>query len=92
MKISIFIDSVKINMNSTEVIKTAENSIESEQIKHFDICYHFVCQKIFNDHIQLNYIFMNENIADDLTKLLAKPAYQLFVNKMRLNLNTISQT
>jgi len=79
-------------MNSTEVIKTAKNSIESEQIKYFDICYHFVCQKIFSDHIQLNYIFMNENIADDLMKLLAKSAHQLFVNRMRLNLNTISQT
>ena len=92
MKIFIFIDSVKINMNSTKIIKTAKNSIESEQIKHFDICYHFVCQKISDDHIQLNYISTNENIADSLTKLLAKPAHQLFVNRMRLNLNTIFQT
>jgi len=73
------------------VIKTAENSIESEQIKHFDICYHFVCQKISDNCIQFNYIFMNENIADDFTKSLVKSAHQLFVNKMRLNLNTISQ-
>ena len=91
MKIFIFIDSVKINMNSTEVIKMMKNLIKNKQIKHFDICYHFVCQKIFSDCIQLNYILMNENIADDLTKLLAKPAHQLFVNRMRLNLNTISQ-
>ena len=92
MKISIFIDSVKINMNSMRVIKTAENSIESEQIKHFDIHYYFICQKISDDCIQLNYIFMNENIADSLTKSLAKSAHQLFINRMRLNLNTISQT
>ena len=91
MKISIFIDSVKINMNSTEVIKTVKNSIESEQIKHFDICYHFVCQKIFSDCIQLNYILTNENIADDFMKLLAKSAHQLFINKMKLNLNIIFQ-
>ena len=90
-KISIFIDSIKINVNSTEVIKTAENSIKSEQIKHFDIHYHFVCQKISNDCIQLNYIPMNENIADSLMKSLAKPAHQLFVNRMRLNPNTTSQ-
>ena len=92
MKISIFIDSVKINMNSTEVIKTVKNSIESEQTKHFNICYHFVHQEIFSDCIQFNYIFMNENIADDLMKLLAKSAHQLFINKMRLNSNTIFQT
>ena len=79
-------------MNSTDAIKTAENSIESEQIKHFDIHYHFVHQKIFSDCIQLNYIPTNENITDSLTKLLAKPAHQLFVNRMRLNLNTIFQT
>ena len=90
-KIFIFIDSVKINVNNTEVIKTAENFIKNEQIKHFDIHYHFVHQKIFSDCIQLNYIFTNENIVNDLTKSLAKPAHQLFVNKMRLNL-TISQT
>ena len=91
MKISIFIDPVKINADSMRVIKTAENSIESEQTKHFDICYHFVCQKISDDRIQLNYIPTNENIADGLTKLLVKPAHQLFVNRMRLNLNTTSQ-
>jgi len=91
MKIFIFIDSVKINTNSTEVIKMTENSIESEQIKHFDIHYHFVHQKISGGHIQLNYIPMNENIVNDLTKLLAKPAHQLFINRMRLNPNTISQ-
>ena len=91
MKIFIFIDSVKINMNSTKVIKTVKNSIENEQIKYFDIYYHFVHQKIFSDCIQLNYILTNENIADDLMKLLAKPAHQLFINRMRLNLNTISQ-
>ena len=90
-KISIFIDSVKINVDSTEVIKMTENSIENEQIKHFDICYHFVCQKILSGCIQLNYILMNENIADSLTKLLVKPAHQLFINRMRLNLNTTSQ-
>ena len=92
MKISIFIDSVKINVNSTEVIKTAENSIESKWIKHFNIHYHFVHQKISDNCIQLNYISTNENIADDLTKLLAKSTHQLFVNKMRLNLNIIFQT
>ena len=69
-----------------------ENPIESEQIKHFDIHYHFVCQEISGDCIQLNYIPTNENIVDDLTKLLVKPAHQLFVNRMRLNLNTIFQT
>ena len=90
-KIFIFINSVKINTDSTEVIKTAENLIKSEQIKHFDICYHFVHQKIFSDCIQLNYILTNENIADNLTKSLAKSAHQLFINKMKLNLNTISQ-
>ena len=90
-KISIFIDPVKINTDSTKVIKMMKNFIESEQIKHFDICYHFVHQKISDDHIQLNYIPTNENIADGLTKPLAKPAHQLFVNRMRLNPNTISQ-
>ena len=74
-KIPIFIDPVKINMDSTGAIKTAENPIESEQIKHFDIHYHFVHQKIFSDCIQLNYIFTNENIVNDLTKSLAKPAH-----------------
>ena len=90
-KISIFIDPVKINMDSTEAIKMTENSIESEQIKHFDIHYHFVHQEISSGCIQLNYIPTNENIADGLTKPLAKPAHQLFVNRMRLNLNTTSQ-
>ena len=92
MKISIFIDSVKINADSTEVIKMMENSIVSEQIKHFDIRYHFICQKISGGCIQLNYILTNENIADDFMKLLAKSAHQLFINRMRLNLNTIFQT
>ena len=90
-KIPISIDPVKINADSTEAIKTAENPIESEQTKHFDIHYHFVRQKISDGRIQLNYIPTNENIADGLTKLLAKPAHQLFVNRMRLNPNTISQ-
>ena len=48
-----------------------KNFIESEQIKHFDICYYFVYQKNFSDYIQLNYILMNENIVNSLMKLLA---------------------
>jgi len=90
-KIPISIDPVKINADSTGAIKTAENPIESERTKHFDIRYHFVRQEISGGCIQLNYIPTNENIADGLTKLLAKPAHQLFVNRMRLNPNTISQ-
>ena len=91
MKIFIFINSIKINMNNIKIIKTIKKFIKNEQIKYFDIYYHFVYQKIFSDCIQLNYILTNENIADDFMKLLAKSAHQLFINKMKLNLNIIFQ-
>ena len=92
-KIPISIDSMKINADSTGAIKMAENPIESKRTtsKHFDIYYHFVQQEVSSGRIQLNYVPIAENIVDGLTKPLAKPAHQRFVEKLRLNPNTTSQ-
>ena len=74
-------------MNSTDIIKTKQNLIENDHTKHFNIHYHFVQDEVFTDHIQLIYISIKDNLADSLTKSLAKIAHDCFVENLRLRSN-----
>jgi hypothetical protein len=64
------------------------NARFSQRTKYIDIRYYFIRDHINTMDIKLKYIPTIEIIADILTKLLAKPAFEL----LRLKLSIISLT
>ncbi len=57
------------NQNVSVLIK---NSQFHARTKHIDIQTHFIREKMIEDFIDLTYVFIDQMIADDLTKSLIK--------------------
>ncbi|KAI0991730.1 hypothetical protein K3495_g16457, partial [Podosphaera aphanis] len=64
-----------LHVDSNGAIDLSRNNKISQRSKHIDIRYHFIRSHI-NTTFKLEYIPSEENIADLLTKSLAKPAHQ----------------
>ena len=77
MPIPIFVD-------STGAIKTGQNFIENDWIKHFDIHYHFVRDEVSSGRICLSYVRSKDNLVDALIKSLTKPLHDFFIKGLRL--------
>ena len=70
--------------DNTGIIKTTENPIENDKIKHYNIRYHFVREKISAGRILFSYIPTRDNLADGLIKSLTKPLHDNFVAGLKL--------
>jgi hypothetical protein len=53
-----------------------ENPVTYERSKHISIKYHYTREKILNETVSLQYIHTKKNIADCLTKTMAKQTLQ----------------
>ena len=56
-------------MNNLSVKVLSENSEFHRRIKHIDVRYHWVREKVTNELLQLKYISTAQMTADELTKL-----------------------
>ena len=52
--------------------------------KHIDVAYHHVKNLIKKNFIQLSYIFNFEMITNDMTKLLSKKKFNVFVKQLKM--------
>ena len=59
-------------------IKLAQNPITHSRSKHIDIRHHFVRDLVEREVIQLQYIPMDQNNGDILTKALGRPKFNQF--------------
>ena len=75
---------IRIFVDSTGAIKTAENPIESDRTKHFDIRYHFVRDEISTGRILVTHVPSKDNLVGGLTKPLTKPLHERFVTGLRI--------
>lgn len=75
--------SIHIYCDNESAIRVAKNPENHKRLKHVDIHWHFVRDKVSNGIVKLSHIRGNEQTADIFTKPLHK---QLFV-KFRNNLN-----
>ena len=68
--------------------QAANNLVHNHHIhkrsKHIDVAYHHVKNLIKKNLIQLNYIFNFEMITDDMTKLLSKKKFNIFVKQLKM--------
>ena len=75
---------IMINCDNQGVIALAKDNKFHSQTKHIDLRYHFICEAVEDDKIRVRYIPTDENISDVLTKALAKPKFQCFVEMLGL--------
>ena len=67
-----------IHCDNQGAMKLAKNSQYHVKIKHIDIQFHFICQKIEKEAIELCYTHTDEMIADDLIKDLVRVKFMKF--------------
>jgi len=53
-------------------------------MKHIDLRYHFIWEAVEDKKIILNYIPTDKNVSDILTKGLARPKFEQFVEMLGL--------
>ena len=77
------IDSSKVKMelkgDNNGAISLVKNRQVSERSKHIDVAYHYVCDLQRQGRINVDYIPIDDMIADGLTKPLAKEKFQRFL-------------
>jgi len=60
--------------DNTGVIANTQNDKNHRRTKHIDMKHHFVKEKVVMQSVKFNYVLSSENLADILTKPLAKEA------------------
>lgn len=71
-----------LNMDNRGAISLTHGAGDSNQMKHIDICYHFICSHVKENHIKVQFIPTDEMIADILTKNLGCTKHKYFVRKL----------
>ena len=69
------------NQTSNSLIKNAH---VHERFKHINVVYHHIKNLTKKNIVQLNYIFNVEMIANDMTKLLFKKRFKIFVKQLKM--------
>jgi hypothetical protein len=64
--------------DNQSVIVLIKNFQFHARIKHIDIQIHFIKEKVIEEFIDLVYVFIDQMIADDLTKSLVKDKFVQF--------------
>ena len=73
-----------INCDNQGAIALAKDNKFHSRTKHIDIRYHFIREAVEDKKIMVSYIPTEENVSDILTKALAKPKFQRFVELLGL--------
>ena len=73
-----------ILVNNQSAIALVENPIFHAQSKHIEVCHHWVCEKIEDGTIKLDYVPMANQIVDIFTKLLNSEKFKKFCNALGL--------
>ena len=73
-----------IHCDNQKMIKLAKNSQYHLKIKHIDIQFHFIYQKIKKEAIELCYIYTDEMIADNFIKDFMRVKFMKFHNQLKI--------
>ena len=68
-----------INCDNQGAIALAKDNKFHSRTKHIDLRFHFIREAVQDEKIAVSYIPTDENVSDVLTKVLARPKFQRFV-------------
>ena len=63
-------------------MKLSKNPVFHDKSKHIEIEYHYIRDMLQRGAVKLQYVATNEQIADVLTKPLAKVKFEYFIEKL----------
>ena len=63
---------IKLKNDNNNAIALTKNRQINKRLKHIDVVYYYIRDLQKHEKININYIFTNEIIADNLTKPLIK--------------------
>lgn len=70
--------------DNTAAIAISQSPKGHSRSKHIDICHHYIRERIAENEIEFIHIPGADNIADIMTKPLAKPRFIELIDKMNL--------
>jgi hypothetical protein len=59
-----------------------ENHVFHDKSKHIEICYHYICDMVQRGVLKLQYVSMDEQVVDVLTKPLSPVKFEHFLDKL----------
>ena len=71
-----------LNMDNCGAVSLTRRTRDSNQMKHIDICYHFIRSHVEDKHIEVQFLPMDEMTADILTKNLGCTKHEYFIRKL----------
>ena len=75
---------VIIQVDNKSVIALVENSMHHDKIKHIEIRYHFIREKIIEELIKLIFVSTKDEVVDELTKSLIDETFIKYIKKLKL--------
>ncbi|GKE94514.1 hypothetical protein Tco_1579369 [Tanacetum coccineum] len=76
------LDDVPIMCDNTGAIDLSKNLVQHSRTKHIEIRHHFLCDNAQKEHVSIEKVSSEDNIADILTKSLKRESF----NYLRLDL------
>ncbi len=73
-----YFQTIVIYEDNQSAIALIKNFQFHARIKHIDIQIHFIKEKMIEEFIDLTYVFIDQMIADDLTKSLIRDKFVQF--------------
>jgi hypothetical protein len=68
--------------NNTSCIMMREHPTNRERSRHVDVKGHYLCDLFHDDHVKLIKCAGTQNVSDDLTKSLVRPAFEKHKERM----------
>ena len=76
------LDETTILCDNQSCIKLSENPVFHDKSKHIEIKYHFIRDMVMKGAMKLDYIATDEQVADVLTKPLAREKFEYFRERL----------
>ena len=91
-EIGFWLKAIPIYGDNQGLIFISSNAVQEKQIKHIDICYHYIHKLIGAKQVDLYFVPGEMNPANIFTKNLAKVKFTQFQNQMGLDFNKSKST
>ena len=76
------LDATCIYCNNQSCVKLSENPLFHDKSNHIEIKYHYIRDMVQRGAVRLQYVATDEQIADVLTKPLARVKFEYFREKL----------
>ena len=73
-----------VYIDNQSCVKLLENPVFHDKSKHIEIKYHYIKDMVQRGAVKLQYVAMDEQIVDVLTKPLARVKFEYFREKLHV--------